>query len=62
MFGIVWMPAPGSLGWDIGAASGAFFNVLIPLRVMELGFIRKRNQLIVSVIQLHHAERDDYIG
>ena len=23
--GIAWMPAPGSLGWDIGAAPGAFF-------------------------------------
>src|SRR5688572_20456191 len=24
--GIAWMPAPGSLGWDIGATSGVFFS------------------------------------
>src|SRR5689334_22681844 len=30
--GIVWMLAPGSLGWDIGAASGVLFNVVVSLR------------------------------
>jgi len=35
---------------------------VITLSVMESGSIRSRSNPSVSYAQLHHAERDDYIG
>jgi len=65
------MNAPGIWNWPEHTTHPArqqqhyfFFShpgkVVITLRVMELGLIRKRNQPTRIDAQNHHAERDDY--